>query len=592
MTIAFVGATFGLGVPFMAISSLPLVGFLWLLYSARRQEIGAALAMAALDRAARGRFDEARALLNAISPKVLSSYVGQMVDSQRAALALYEGRLEEAVAEATKGAREGRRLRILGRIHRGSALSIRAVALAGLGRKEEALRDISSVRAATLRHGAFTARVAVAEALIFARDKDLDALARLLREERSLLLGATGPRERMVVRALARLVAAKKISVYREPAKREEQDFDENASWVARMAPDAASYAHAPKLGAQLEAPPVVDAKAVARAEKSAPKAKRPFKRLAALWAVLVAMFLAIWQFLQPAANPVEAPSAAAGGGVGLLFAMVIGVFAIVVGILAFRIVRANKLTVALGEAIELRQRGKTAEAKEALSRLATSKVPLVPPQAERELATIASAEGDFKAATRHAEAGIVATRTSNVALALSRAVLLPQLIGELAFSFAARGNDKLAEEELTKLQEQFPAYPYLAKDTFRVRLVALAAKERFREAAAMARERPADLPLSMQEELLCDALRVQQGDTLPEGERERIELELRDDVGPARFVDGVAPTLRSRVGERLRGPRVADGVGEDQRETTDEVENDEHEQEHKHEGRKIAVDR
>lgn len=549
------------GSPLNVVACLPFAALSYLLIRSRRVEVAGALAMAALDRAQRGRFDEARALLDAISPKVLSSHVGMMVDTQRAALALFEGNLDEAVAHATKGAREGKRLRLVGRIHQGSALSIRAVALAGLGRREEAMRDIAAVRAQKLRQGAFLARAALAEALLFARDRELDALSRLLREERSLLFGATGPRERTVVRALARLVAAKKVSVYREPAKREEQDLDENASWVARLAPEAASYARAPKLGARLEAPPVVQTETVAQAEKAAPKPRRATKTIAALWAVLVVLFLTIWQFLTPSAES-HAPSDAAPmpSGVLAVFALVL---AAAVGALVVRYSRANKLTYALGEAMELRHRGRTVEATKAFAELARSKVPLVAPQAERELASLASADGAFEEAYQHAERGLAAVHSSNVSLVLSRPVLLPQLIGEQAYALAGGGQGAQAERLLTTLSTQFPSYPYLAKDIFRARLLALAVSGRLDEAAAMARERPVDLPLTMQEELLCDALRVHAGDPLPEGERERIDLDLHDDGAPVKFLNRVAPALRTRAGERLRGPRVA-GASQD----------------------------
>jgi hypothetical protein len=562
-----VGAALFGGSPFLALLTSPFAGVLTLLFVARRQEIGAALAMAALDRAARGRFDEARALLDAVSKNVLSSYVGMMVDSQRAALALYEGQLDIAVAEATKGARQDRRrLRAIQRIHQGSALSIRAVALAGLGRREEALADIASVRGAEYRQAAFLARASLAEALVFARDKDFESLARVLRDDRSLLLGATGPRERMIVRALARMVAAKKISVYREPAKRDEQDLDENASWVARIAPEAASYARAPKLGTRLEAPRALDPKALANAEKTAPKAKVAVKRMVALWALLVVLFGAIWSLLGDVGGAAASASASAahdGSSTALLLAASVAAVGAAVGFFAFRIARAQKLTVALGRAMELRHRGQIDEARSAFRELAKSSVALVAPQAQRELAAIAAAAGDFETARRHAESGILAAHVSTISLSLSRPVLLPQLHGELAFALAASGNVALAEEELAKLPALFPSYPYLARDTFRVRLVGLTASGKLDEAATMARERPPDLPLSMQEELLCDAVRIGARDVLPEGERERIELDLRDDVAAGRFLDCVAPALRARVHERQvgGGPRVAVGA-------------------------------
>lgn len=561
-----VGAAAVSGVPGFALLAAPCVALVYLVVRGRKQEVGAALAMAALDRAARGRTDEARALLDAISPDVLPSHVGQMVDSQRAALALYEGDLDEAVSLATKAAREGKRLGAIGRIHEGSALSIRAIALAGLGRKAESLSDVGALRTAEYRQGVFVARACLAEAMLFAREKDLEGLAKVLRDERALLFGATGPRERMIVRALARMVAAKKVSVYREAAKRETEEPDENASWIARLAPEAASYARAPKLGRRIDAPETVDPKAISEAQRTAPKTPSKWKRVAALWSLLVVMFLALWSVVSrvPAPSPTfHEPSPDLNAtGVAVVLGTAWGLLG--AGILVFRHARAKKLTVELSRAIELRLRGLHDEAKAAFIKLARAKTLLVAPQAERELATIALLAGDPKGAEKHAEAGIRAAHASAVSVALSRQVLLPQLHGELAVAFATEGRLARAEEEVAKLQALFPSYPYLARDTFRARFVGLTATSRFDEAAEMARSRPADLPLNQQEELLCDMLRVHAGDFLPEGERERVELELRDEPEGA-FVDRVARVLRHELQKShgTVGPRARVGIAE-----------------------------
>lgn len=542
--------------------ALPLVGWLlWFLVRARRQEVGSHLALAALDRSARGRFDEARFLLDAVPTNVHGSVVGQMVFSQRAALALYEGKLDDAVSFATIAAREGKRLNAMERIHQGSALSIRAVAHAGLGHKEAALADAASVRRAELRQGGFVARAALAEALVCARDKDLDGLAKILREERALLFGGTGPRERLIARALARMVAAKRVSVYRETAKRDEDELDEQGSWVAKLAPEAATYAKSAKLGAPLEAPEEVSPEATKAAEKAQPKPKYPWKRVVALWAVLVMVVLLIWQMLQPTTRVVSetddavAPTSAVGTWTGL-GAVYVAFFVFAAGLVYYRMRQAKRLGAALGAAIETRLRGDLDLARARFEELAKSKTTGVAPQAYRELATIATMTGDFRGAQTHAEAGIEATRTSQVSVAFARPVLLPMLHGELALAFAAEGRVARAEEELEKVRTGFPTYPFLAKDTFRTRLFAAAATGRLDEGAEMARSRPVDLPLSMDEELLCDMLRVQAGDPLPEGERERIESDVRDDTRASSFLDRIAPTLRNTAFRK--GPRIA----------------------------------
>lgn len=512
-------------------------------------------ALAALDRASRGRFDEARLFLDTISAKDHGSVIGQVVFSQRAALDLYEGHLESAVGHATTAAREGRRLGAVERLHQGSALSIRAIAEAGLGQKDAALADVAKVRTAEYRQAAFVARAALAEAILFAREKDLEGLAKVLREERALLFGATGPRERMVARALARMVAAKKVSVYREAAKREVEELDENASWIARLTPEAAAFAEAPKLGPRGDAPKAVEPEVAAQADKSAARAKISWKPLV-VSGLLVALFVVVWSALAPSNAPTsEAPATDSSipwaWGFGGLSAWI----ALVAGIVAFRLARAKRLTRDLSQAIEMRLRGNHDEARAVFEKLSKSSVPLVAPQAQWQLAAIATTEGDFRSAQRHAEAGIAATRTSPAVLAVSRPVLLPQLHGELAFSLAAEGRVARAEEELEKLHAQFPTSPYLARDTFRVRLVGAAATGRLDEAAEMARGRPVDLFLSMDEELLCDALRVNAGDALPEGEGARIELDLREGAPAGKFLDRVAPALRSRAKTRIAPP-------------------------------------
>src|SRR5262249_50695898 len=72
------------------------------------------------------------------------------------------------------------------------------------------------------------------------------ALAGLLRRERTLLLEATDPRERAIVRGLQRLVRAPATSVYRkQPAPpKTARDAEEPAlmDWVLAVAPDVAPF--------------------------------------------------------------------------------------------------------------------------------------------------------------------------------------------------------------------------------------------------------------------------------------------------------------------------------------------------------------
>lgn len=551
------------GAPGPAALALLLSGGLhYFFFWARRREVGVHLALAALDRTSRGRFDDARAILDAVPPAVLGSVVGQMVDSQRAAMALYEGKLEEAVTFATRAAKDGARLAAHEEIHRGSALSIRAVALAALGRDEASLADVATVRAAGLRQAGFVARAALAEAMILAKRKDIDRLAELLRTEHPLLFGATSPRERLVARALGRLVSARGRHVYREPARRETDELEGEASWVAKLAPEAAAYARSAPLGAETDAPEPVDPATTKAAIASAPKAKRRTAVSVAVAVGIVLVFVGASLTLDVGAGPeLDEMGGATARSPWPAFATA---YAVAVAALATFVIvrrrRAFRESAGLAHAVEARLRGDHAAAREELGSLVRSPVPLVKPQALRELALSAFLEGDFKRAHDLAEDGIKATQVSEAVLALARPVVLPMLHGELAMALAAQGRIARAEEELDLVRRAFPTYPFTARDTFRVRLVAAVATGRRDEAARMARERPSDLPLGLEEELLCDALRVYANDTLPEGERDRILDELRQESGATRWLDALS--LEIRAGALGKRPRIAPSEG------------------------------
>lgn len=583
--VVVLGAT---GAPGPAALALLLLGALqYFFFWARRREVGVHLALAALDRTSRGRFDDARTILDAVPPAVLGSVVGQMVDSQRAAMALYEGKIEEAVTFATRAAKDGARLAAHEEIHRGSALSIRAVALAALGRDEAALSDVRAVREAGLRQAGFVARAALAEAMILARRKEIDRLAELVRVDHPLLFGATSPRERLVARALGRLVSARKRHVYREPARRETDELEGEASWVAKLAPEAAAYAKSAPLGAATDAPEPVAPETTKAAIAAAPKAKRRASAVAAVGIAVVVVLVAALQIFGLGGGPELDETG--GATVRSPWPTMAATYAVALAAAATFVVvrrrRAFRESATIAQAIEARLRGDLAGARGALSTLVRSPVPLVKPQALRELAVTAFLEGDFRRAQELAEDGIKATQMSEAVLALSRPVVLPMLHGELAMALAAQGRIARADEELDLVRRAFPTYPFTARDEFRVRLVAAAATGRRDEAARMARERPSDLPLGLEEELLCDALRVYANDPLPEGERDRILDELRKDSGATRWLDALSPEIRA--GASGRPVRIAtDETWEEEAAPTDDRDAEADEIEEEAEGR------
>ncbi len=535
------------GSAWLLVSAAPLLWFAWFLTKADRTEMAASLATTALDRASRGRFDEARTILASIPARERTSVVGQMVDTQLAALAFYEGKLEQAITHATAGLREGKRLGYVGLIHRGSGLSLRALARAGLGQEREAREDLATLRALPVRIPGFLARASLAEALLLARAKDYDALRELLGRERMLLLEGVTPRERVLVRTLFRFVAAKKTHVYREPAKREQPDLDEATRWIEGLVPEASSFVQKGSLSATsvLEAPSAVDAESRKAAERDLPKARGPIRLIFGTWLALGAASLAAWLVATNLA-PTPDGELPAPPSDELTPWIPLAPMAAICVMLAVYVALAKRATRDLQRAMELRTRGLVDEARAAFEKLARSKLPLVAPQADRELAGLAHARGEMRQAQEIAARGLKTLLASQVARTHGRAILWPQLEGELAFAFAGEGRVARAREGVEKMKALFPHYPYLARDVFRIELLCQVTSGSLDEAAKLAASRPQGLWLTVAEELLCDALVVHAGMRVPEGERERIEADLRDDVRSATWVFGVAPTLRA----------------------------------------------
>jgi hypothetical protein len=535
------------GNAWLAFSLAPLAWFAWFLGRADRTEMAASLASTALDRASRGRFDEARAILASIPARERTTVVGQMVDTQLAALAFYEGKLGEAITHATAGIREGKRLGFLGVVHRGSGLSFRALARAGLGQEREAREDVAALRALSVQIPGFLARASLAEALLLARAKDYDALRELLGRERTLLLEGVTPRERVLVRTLFRFVAAKKTHVYREPAKREEPELDEATRWIEGLVPEASSFVQKPSSSATsvLEAPTAVDAETRQAAERDIPKARPPVRLILGTMLALGTASLASWFALENLATTTqgELPSPPSDD---LTAWSSLAPMAVICVMMAVYLLLAKRVTRELQKGMELRKRGRVDEARAAFEKLARSKLPLVAPQADRELAGLAHGRGEMRQAQEIAARGLKTLLASPSGRTVGKAALWPQLEGELAFAFAGEGRIARAREGVEKLKTLFPHYPYLARDVFRIELLCLVTSGSLDEAAKLAASRPQDLWLSVAEELLCDALVVHAGMRLPEGERERIEADLRDDERSATWVFGVAPTLRA----------------------------------------------
>ena len=337
--------------------------------------------------------------------------------------------------------------------------------------------------------------------------------------------------------------------MYRNAAKPDEP-LDDHASWIATLVPEAAAFSRSPSLGGPLDAPKEVDAatRKVAARTLANPRTVRNW-RLTFVRVLIGAFFGLV---------ALGAGTAATRDGATAIGPLGVGAVAIsfLLGALAVYIWRARQATVALGHADQLRLRGELDEARARFEALTQSHFGLARARAHSALALIAFASSDLLTARRHVEDGVEAAHSSDGVFHAASPYVLPALLGQRATFLAVDQKQALAEAELETIRTTYPLYPSLAYDSFCVRLFAATAAKAFDEAAALARSRPEDFFLWMDEELLCDVLRVYAGDPLPEGERERIEHECRESPRSAAYLDLVAPSLRSIAFQR--GQRIA----------------------------------
>lgn len=113
------------------------------------------------------------------------------------------------------------------------------------------------------------------------------------------------------------------------------------------------------------------------------------------------------------------------------------------------------------------------------------------------------------------------------------------------AAALAVLGRAEEAAAEIADLPE---TYPFLARARFRTRLLALARRGNFEEAAKLAETAPPDLPIGPRDELLRDVVRaaVSPG-AAGSAEIERLRDDLRESPESRAWLEGVAPGLLAR---------------------------------------------
>jgi len=530
---------------------------------------GVPLVNTAFNALLQGRVAEAERLLDQAESRYQLGYIHRVIDLQRASIALRRGDLQAALirVESALARPPGLLTRAQEHPHLATARATRALLRASLGDQEGARADAEAVRRLPWAPAEALARAEVAEAIALERDGDREALGAHLARKRTLLLDSTTPRERAVVRAYQRMLAAPRTSIYRRGGARDAAEGPGArgqeptlADWITRVAPAAAPFARASRprdAGAAGTAPAPEDVAtpglirvAEGRLEPTAggPPASRA--RIAAVWVLLVVFFAAFWELFRGDIGEVPTVFSMLPR-TGVVVGLFVGALAAVVAVAMARTARDDRrLATALG-ALARGEDGAVAEI-EALAAISSSQVA---PQAHRELARLAVRRGDFDEALRRCDQGVALVTARRSARAVADSMLLPDLVAERAFVLAATDRHAKASAEMAVLGKAFPAYPFLARAQLRVALVQRVRRGDLAGAAQLVGGDIDDLPLSLRDETLVDLVRATgHPESIGAGEAQRVTDDLRASPELRAWIVAVAP-------EALRAFEAAPGA-------------------------------
>lgn len=536
---------------------------------------GAVRTHAALQALTRGQMEEAEAHLDAISPwAARNGAIMRSTAYQRGLIAFYRGDAARATAllEPASGARTRLFTRTQELLLRAYVLSVRALAFASTGDAARARADVTAVLESEHALPDALARARLAEAVVLGREGAHDALAAFFREHGSLVLEHALPRERVLARALRKMVTSRARSVYRESARPDDGSTETNAvgDWIARIAPEAAPHAaQGPGLveRADAAAPPEVSDKAVRAFEETRRRSakdlsprgpSRQWKKTLILWAVLIALFLVVYQLLG-SATPVDdtlpsGPELARYSGVlvGLAILAAIGIAAAVA-------VRRNRKTVrdivAASRAVMVHD---LVTAEPLLAALEQSTQNLGAAQAFGLRAGIAEREGRFGDCIVFCDRGLASIASQvHANRVVASMTVTPALEALRSVALAALGREAEATAALAVFGKAHPTWSNRASAELRIRLMLAVKRGDFDAARAIARERTPELPITLRDEALADLVLAVAPNGASRDEQERVDTEIREDLTIRTWIDAVAPELRDDLARRVSAKDV-----------------------------------
>jgi tetratricopeptide (TPR) repeat protein len=408
------------------------------------------------------------------------------------------------------------------------ARALRAFIGASIADPSSVHEDIAAVRSARVTRSGAIGLVAVAEALLLAREGKRDALRDYLHRERFALFEATRPRERAIVRALQRMLSAAPTTAYRqqtEPASSADEEPD-LATWATRVAPSVAPFVQdfAPR-----------GHRDTSQRSETTPR-RVPFAIPLRVVGMLVfgALFWLAYQQLQSDPGWKLAPD--------IMQSLFLGAFC--VSALAARVfleIRENRARARLYAAEADMARGADRDIENRFRSLTGDRSDAVSAWAWFHLALMSDRRADFDAAVQRCDGAL--RRLNRLGRpAWGFGAIWDQVLGQRAFALAALGRRAEAATELAKL----PAgSPFREREELRVRLVELVRTGAIAEAVSLAAHSSADLPLSPRDELLRDLVRATWApSTLGAAEVLRLREEMSADAEARKWIDTAAPGL------------------------------------------------
>jgi hypothetical protein len=297
----------------LEIGNLPIVMLLLAMIPGGILLGGITVSVPRLNRAAdafgRADFAEVRAILEEADQASKASSIKRAVDLQRAEMAWAKGDLLSARAFVELAANRSS-LGDVTNVHRGVALALRALIRAAKGETDQARLDIARARTHGSAIPSGLARAELAEAMVLAKAGDRPALERHLEKNRTLLR-QLAPRERAAARALERFaLAGDQPPMHADaPLARACGEVPSLSTWLANVLPIDLPLAAEPEIAVppmqpiDADVPPAMLAGAgdggptPLRAAKG--RGTRSVLRGLVVYAFLILMFLACWQFLQ-----------------------------------------------------------------------------------------------------------------------------------------------------------------------------------------------------------------------------------------------------------------------------------------------------